>query len=171
MKDFAKKAAYIKGFADGLDISPKSEEGRLLNKLVEFVEEMAAEIDSINSYSDELTERIDIIDEDLGDLEESFYGDEDLDFSANDDDDYDFADDDDYDFSDDDDDFDDDGMDYFEIECPNCKDDVLIDYDMLEDGKKIICPGCKEEIELEFDCDCDCDCDDDDCDCGCHDHD
>ncbi len=157
MEEFAKKAAYLKGFAEGLDISPKSDEGRLLAKMVDFIEEMAEEIDSINAYSDELTERIDIIDEDLGDIEDEFYSDvctlgkrsfdEDDELELGDIDDM------------------DDDMDYFEIECPNCKDDVLIDYDMIEDGKEIICPNCKQEIELEFDCDCDCD--DDDCDCGC----
>ena len=114
MEDFAKKAAYLKGFADGLDISPKSDEGKLIGKLVDLVTEMAEEIDSINNYSDELTERIDIIDEDLGELEDDYYGDgEDYDYDDDDDDD------DIFDFSHDDDE-DDDDMDYFEIECPNC---------------------------------------------------
>ena len=63
----------------------------------------------------------------------------------------------------DDDDLDD--MDFFEIECPNCKEDVMIDFDALDEDKGIICPNCNQEIQLEFECDCD---SDDDCDCGCH---
>ena len=65
----------------------------------------------------------------------------------------------------DDDDYDSDGNDYFEIQCPNCGEDVMIDFDMIDDDNAIVCPNCHEEIELEFDCDCD----DDDCDCG-HEH-
>ena len=70
---------------------------------------------------------------------------------------YDYDDSDDYD----DDDYDSDGNDYFEIQCPNCGEDVMIDFDMIDDDNAIVCPNCHEEIELEFDCDCD----DDDCDC------
>ena len=44
-------------------------------------------------------------------------------------------------------------MDFFEIECPNCHEDVLIDYDMLDDEKGIVCPNCHEEIDLEIDTD------------------
>ena len=62
-------------------------------------------------------------------------------------------------------DYDSDGNDYFEIQCPNCGEDVMIDFDMIDDDNAIVCPNCHEEIELEFDCDCD----DDDCDCG-HEH-
>ena len=58
-----------------------------------------------------------------------------------------------------------DGNDYFEIQCPNCGEDVMIDFDMIDDDNAIVCPNCHEEIELEFDCNCD----DDDCDCG-HEH-
>ena len=65
----------------------------------------------------------------------------------------------------DDDDYDSDGNDYFEIQCPNCGEDVMIDFDMIDDDNAIVCPNCHEDIELEFDCDCD----DDDCDCG-HEH-
>ena len=40
---------------------------------------------------------------------------------------------------------------FFEIECPNCGEDVLINFDDIEEG--IVCPHCEEEIELEFDTD------------------
>ena len=60
----------------------------------------------------------------------------------------------------------DDDMGFFEIQCPSCNEDVMIDFDTLDDEAPIICPNCGEEIELEFDCDCgdDCCCGDD-CDC------
>ena len=65
--------------------------------------------------------------------------------------DYDYDDD---DFMDDyDDDYDSDGNDYFEIQCPNCGEDVMIDFDMIDDDNAIVCPNCHGEIELEFDVD------------------
>jgi hypothetical protein len=39
-----------------------------------------------------------------------------------------------------------------------------MDEDMLDSEEEIVCPNCKETIEIEFDCDCDCGCD-----CGCED--
>ena len=48
-------------------------------------------------------------------------------------------------------------MGFFEIQCPNCNEDVMVDFEGLDDDAPIICPNCREEIELEFDCDCDCD--------------
>ena len=53
---------------------------------------------------------------------------------------------------------------FFEIQCPNCGEDVMIDFDTIDEENGIVCPHCHEEIILEFDCDCDCDdCDCDDC--------
>ena len=46
---------------------------------------------------------------------------------------------------------DEDDDEYFEIECPNCKEDVLVNFDDIDNG--IVCPHCSEEIELEFDTD------------------
>ena len=76
--------------------------------------------------------RVDEIDEDLGDLEEEFYG------------------------LDDDDDcgcghchHDEDEAE-FEVTCPSCGDTIQLTDDMLEEGS-IVCPGCGETLEFDFD--------------------
>ena len=91
-----------------------------------------------------MADQVDAIDEDLGELEEEVYGDE-CDCGC---------------------DHDSDDIDYFEIECPNCKETIRIDEDFFDDDeeKPLVCPNCKKEIELDFSCDCD-ECGDD-CDCG-----
>ena len=100
----------------------------------------AVSVDDVIDAHDELEEKVDEIDSDLADLEDLAYDDEDDDYD--DDDDFDF-----------DDDLDD--MDLFEIECPNCHEDVMVDFDSLDEEKGIVCPNCNQEIELEFECDCD----------------
>ena len=52
--------------------------------------------------------------------------------------------------------------DFFEAECPNCKEPLVIDEDVLRAGV-IECPSCHSQFAVSDECDCD----DDDCDCGC----
>lgn len=148
MEYIAKKVEYLRGYADALEISDNTAEGKVLKQIISVLEEMASEIDSVVNDSADMKEQIGDIFEILAD--ESYDGDEDYD---NDD-------------FDPEDSCDEDGedIDYFEIQCPNCKEDVLIDYDMIDEDNSIVCPNCHREIELI--CDCGCDDDDDCCDCG-----
>lgn len=143
MEELIKKVSYLKGFADGLDINEKTDEGKLLKKIIEVLDEMSDAICDIAQDHEDLCEQVEAIDEDLGELEDDFYDDEDCDCGCDCDDD-----------------------DYFEIECPNCKEVICLDESFFADDedKPIICPNCNKEIELDFSCDCDCD---DGCDCGC----
>ena len=141
MSDLSKKVSYLHGFAEGLDISPKSDEGKILLKMLEVIDEMADKIDRLEEYQDRVGEILEEVENELSWLAYDVYGDENFD--------------DDYDDDYDDDDWlddDEDGADndLFEIQCPNCGEDVMIDFDMLDEDKGIICPNCHEEIELEF---------------------
>ena len=138
--------AYLKGLAEGLGIDDETKEGKLLSAIVDVLEEMAEEIEEIEEAADEQAELLDIIDEDLGSLEEDFYEDD----------------------EDEDDDCDcEDPL--YEVTCPTCGDQIYLDEEMLLEGDTI-CPNCGEKLEFDFE-GCDCGCEDDDCDCGCHDHD
>lgn len=141
MEELIKKISYLKGFADGLDINEKTDEGKLLKKIVEAMEEIADAVSDIASDQEDLYNQVEAIDEDLGELEEEIYGDGCECGEGGDD------------------------IDYFEIECPNCKEAIRIDEDFFDDDeeKPLICPNCKKEIELDFSCDCG-ECGDD---CGC----
>lgn len=152
MKDLIKKVSYLKGYADGLDISPKSDEGKLIMKLLEVMGEMADAIEEIDDRVYDVEDVVDELDECVFAMADDVYGDDefdDEDYAEDEEDDDDF-------FSDYDDDYENgDGDDYFEIKCPGCGEDVMIDFDMIDDDNAIICPNCHEEIELEFECDCD----------------
>ena len=159
MEDLIKKVSYLKGYADGLDISPKSDEGKLIIKLLDVLGEMANALEEVSYRVDDVEDVVDELDECVLAIADDLYGDDEYDEDCDDD----YEEDED-DFLDEyDEDYDGDGGDYFEIQCPGCGEDVMIDFDMIDDDNAIICPNCHEEIELEFECGCD----DENCD---HDH-
>jgi predicted Zn finger-like uncharacterized protein len=138
MENLVAKVSYLKGLAEGLNVDKNSAEGKLLLSIVDVLSDIAVACDDLLDAHEELEEKVDEIDQDLADIEEIAYGEDD----------------------DEDDDFDDD-MDFFEIECPNCHEDFMVDFDALDEDKGIVCPNCNQEIEFEFECDCD----DENCDC------
>ena len=135
--------AYLKGLAEGLDVNETTKEGKLLLAIVNVLDEVAESINDIEDVCQEFDELIDVMDEDLGDLEDDFYG------------------------CDDDDDCDcDDEDSLYEVTCPKCSDKIFLDEEMLIDGE-IPCPNCGEKLEFDLEgCNCGDDCDDD-CSCGC----
>lgn len=152
MSNLSNQVSYLKGLAEGMNLSEKSEEGKLIAKLIDVLSDAADEIDALWARNDELEMRVDELDEemyaaemDIDAIYDDIEGDSDLD-------DYD-----DYIDDEDDDDFldmyDDEDDDLFEIMCPECGEDVVVDFDMLNDENNIVCPNCHKDIELEFDMD------------------
>lgn len=140
--DICEKISYIKGLTDGLELDTESKEGKVLAAIIDLLGDMTEEICEIEDGLDEITEQLDAVDEDLSTVEDIVYDDEDeCDCDCCDDD------------------------ELYEIECPECKDTIYLDADMLEEGG-ITCPNCGTPLEFDFDCDCDC-CEDENCDCDC----
>ena len=143
------KVAYLKGLADGLAIdTEKSKEGKLISVIIDILEEMGMSIEDLEENTTALGEELDAVSDDLADVEELLYEDDD----DEDEDDECCCDEDDED-------------DFFEVECPNCQEPLVIDEDVLEAGV-IECPSCHSQFAVSDECDCD----DDGCGCG-HDHD
>lgn len=162
MEELIKQVSYIKGLAEGLDLKDATPEGKLILKMLDV-------LDSLADYAADMEDRMSLTEERVSECEDyldiiadDFYDEdgEPIDMS---DDDYDiFGDDDEddddlFDFGDDDED----DSDFFEIECPGCGEDVLVDFDSIDDDNGIICPNCHKEIVLEFDADADADDDED----------
>ena len=114
--------------------------------MFDILEDMALTISDFVEDLSACEDLVDAIDEDLDDLEEYVFCDDDC------------FDDDDCCCCDDDE--------LYEVECPLCGEEILLDDEML-DEEVIECPGCGEKLELDIDFD-DCDCD---CECGCCDED
>ena len=73
------KMSYLQGLIDGLDIDSSTKEGKALLQMADVMNEMVMYIDDLQSQVDELSELCDILDSDLGDVEEDLY-----DFDEND---------------------------------------------------------------------------------------
>ncbi len=139
------KMSYLQGLVDGLEIDASTKEGKALLQMTEVMKELVMYVEDLQGQVDELTELCDILDEDLGCVEEDMYELDSLDCDCDDCDDDDF------------DEFDDDEL--YEVKCPTCGDTILLDDGMLEEGS-INCPNCDECLEFDFGAE-------DDCNCGC----
>ena len=147
------KVAYLKGLVEGLGIDETTSQGKVTKAIVDILDDMAVSILDLEDSTSELYEEVEALDEDLGNLEDDFYDDEDED------------DDDccDCDCCGDDDDEDFECYEIYELECPNCHEEICIDGEILDMGS-IECPNCGENLTFEIEEECDCDCD---CGCGC----
>ncbi|MDO9536288.1 MAG: AraC family transcriptional regulator [Bacillota bacterium] len=124
---------YLRGLSEGLGINDDTKEGKIIRQLISFLDDIVESVQSMQEDYDELFSYVEAIDEDLTDLENGFFEDEDEDEDEDDDDedDEDDEDDDDYDVS-------------FTVECPECRQEVAIDEDILEDEEslEVLCPNC-----------------------------
>ena len=64
------KAAYLKGLAEGLGVTPDSKEGKLWAALNDLLSDMAHEIEDLQESNLDLADIIDDMGEDLSYLEE-----------------------------------------------------------------------------------------------------
>ena len=123
----SEKVAYLKGLAEGLNIdTEKSKEGKLINVMIGILDEIALSIEDLEENSLALGEEIDVLSDDLADVEAVVFDDEDED--------------------EDEEEFDDD---WFEVECPNCDEVLVVDEDALAEGY-IKCPNCDTEYSLDL---------------------
>lgn len=132
------KMSYLQGLLDGLELDTATKEGKALIQMSEVMHELVLYVEDLQSQVDELTELCDILDEDLGAVEDNFYDDEIDETDDDDEDDEDW----------DDDDFEDDEL--YEVTCPSCGDTILLDEGMLEEGT-LNCPNCNELLEFDVD--------------------
>ncbi|MDU7338726.1 MULTISPECIES: CD1247 N-terminal domain-containing protein [Clostridium] len=139
------KVAYIRGLTEGLELDTDKKEVKVLNAIIDLLDDIALTLADIEADHEELADQLDAVDEDLGTLEEEFYGDEDEDEE--------------YDADDDDC--------YYEVTCPACNETLCLTEDIINEGH-IDCPSCGEN--LEFDLEGLVEEDEDGCGCGCEHH-
>lgn len=134
----SEKVAYLKGLFDGMELdTEKSKEAKLISAMIDVLEEVGLSIEDLEEEVEVLNEGLEAVSDDLEEVEELLYDDEDYD--------------------EDDEDYDED-EDFFEVSCPNCEEDLVIDSDVLEAGF-VQCPNCQEKFAIDLS--------DEECDCGC----
>ena len=114
----SEKVAYLKGLAEGLNLDvDKSKEGKLISVMIGILEEIGLSIEDLEENALALGEEIDVLSDDLADVESVVF------------------------------DEDGDDGDYFEVECPNCEEPILIDDEALSSGE-VQCPNCETRFAL-----------------------
>lgn len=141
MMTVTEKVAYLKGLVEGLDFDKDDKETKVINAVLDVLEDLALAVSDLDDEMELVTEQLDAVDEDLADLEEIFYDECD-----------------DCDCDDDCDCCGDDEM--YEVECPACGEVIYFDEEIILDGEAE-CPNCGEVLEFDCECDCEdcCDCD------------
>ena len=156
--NMTEKVAYIRGLAEGLELDESKKEVKVLNAMLELLDDMAATVSELEEGYQDMADQLDEVDADLGDLEEEYYGggcdcgDDDCEECGcgceDDDDEEDFMDD-----------------VYYDVTCPICQETICLSEDVIAEGK-IDCPNCGETLEFDLDgiqqeeseCGCGCGC-------------
>ena len=128
------KVAYMKGLMEGMKVNDDTNEGKLFNLIAEILDDLSKDVADLQDYTEELTEQVDAVDEDLNALENDFY--------------------DEWDDEDECDgcceDCDAGDEEFYDVTCPNCGEEFEVDEDTLLDGN-VDCPNCGENLEFDFD--------------------
>ena len=130
-EDLKARVSYLRGFTEGLELGEESKEQKILHRIIDLLGDISEEIEQMRVDYEELFEYTEAIDEDLSTMEDDFYEEEDEE-----------------DF------FDDELVGYdegFSIECPNCREIVVVDDNILDQDSSIevTCPGCGEAVLVD----------------------
>ena len=126
MSNINDRVAYLKGLAEGMKLSDETNEGKLLLKMLDVLENMAEEITTLRADHDELDEYVESIDDDLADMEEYLFDDEDEDGEEDEDED------------------EDDQMVVYT--CPHCGNEVTFEIDGFDFEEENLCPNCGKPL-------------------------
>ena len=80
------KIAYIKGLAEGLALDSKKPEVKVINAIVDLLDDIAYDLTDMEELYDELSEQVDEIDQDLAEVESELYDDAEIEDDFYDDD-------------------------------------------------------------------------------------
>ncbi|MCI5499619.1 MAG: zinc-ribbon domain-containing protein [Clostridiales bacterium] len=129
----SEKVAYLKGLADGLELDKeKSKESKLITKIIDVLEDLGFAVEDLEVEMEAVTDGLESMAEDLSDVETMVFDD----------------------FDEDDDEscggccsmLDDD---FFEIACPSCGEDIVIDESVLDIGE-VTCPNCGDKFSMDL---------------------
>ena len=130
MSNLSDRVSYLQGLAEGLKLDTEKNEGKLIEKILELLTDITAEMESLREDHDDLSSYVEAVDNDLSDLEDVVLGDDDED--------------EDYDDEDEDDEEDDDGL--VEYTCPHCGEEMTFEVDSFDFDEDYLCPNCHQPL-------------------------
>ncbi len=132
--ELMEKVAYLKGLVDMAEFDPAAKETKVLNAMIEALDEMAKTVADLTEANSQICDVIESLDEDLAEVEDDLYGEDDEE---------------DYDDYEDEEDDEEDDSDLYEVTCPTCGEVFDVDEEMLDEGE-INCPKCGELLEFDL---------------------
>ena len=129
MSKLTDRASFLRGLAEGMKLNPEKDSNRILLELLDLVGEMASELEALEDAQGDLSDFVDMIDDDLSAVEEVLA--DDGDDAAWDDD------------EDDEDEDDDVSVVY---DCPHCGHEITLSLDDLDLEDDMVCPECGQPL-------------------------
>ncbi|MBR0406981.1 MAG: hypothetical protein IJI53_02985 [Clostridia bacterium] len=128
MSNLSDRVSYLKGLAEGLKLDTEKNEGKLIEKILELLSDITAEMDSLREDHDDLSSYVEAIDNDLSDLEDVVLDDEE--------------------FDDEDEEFDgkDEDDNLVEYTCPHCGEEMTFEVDSFDFDEDYLCPNCHQPL-------------------------
>ncbi|HOV79825.1 MAG TPA: AraC family transcriptional regulator [Bacillota bacterium] len=123
MSNLKAKVAYLQGLSAGFDLNAESKEARILNGIIEILDEFADSVVSLEESHEKLEDYLESIDDDLYSLEDEIYGGEEEAEDGS-------------------------PEDFVEVLCRKCGEKVYFDSEILEDDDvvEVVCPNCNEVV-------------------------
>ena len=119
------KVAYIRGLYDGLGLDgEKSGEARILSEMLDVLKDVGLRLDGMDDDMDQFNAELDSLRDSVADLEDAVFDEEAGDGGDADED-------------------------FFEIPCPTCGEDLVVDDEALAAGV-VDCPKCGGKFALSF---------------------
>ena len=128
MSNLTDRVSYLKGLAEGLKLDTEKNEGKLIEKMLELLVDLAAEVESLRNDHEDLNEYVESIDSDLSDLEDVLYDEDDDEENEDEDDDED----------------EDDSL--VEYTCPHCGEEMTFEVDSFDFDEDYLCPNCHQPL-------------------------
>ena len=128
MDELRERIAYLQGLTEGLKLDEGKDEQRILKQLVDIIADLTDEVEDVQIAVEDLEDYLESFDDDLFDDEIDFE-------EVDDEEEFDILE-------------DDDGIDYVEVECPQCRDIICFESDIIndEDIIEVTCPNCSKVV-------------------------
>ena len=140
----SEKAAYLKGYMDGIELDMEKPEGKMIERIVDLLGDITKRLSDVEETTIAISDELDEIEEDLDAIEDYILDEEDEDYE----DDFEDWDDEDEDYEDEGFDFGDEDSIIYEVKCA-CGEIINFDEETLEEGS-MECPNCGELLEFSL---------------------
>lgn len=116
------KVAYLKGLASGLSLDANDNQVKLINAIIDTLDEMAEAMSELELDVTDISDQVDAVDEDLAEVEDYLFEPDE-----------------------------DENEDLYEIKCPECGEEMVVSLDMLDNSVECTNCGATLQLSIDDD--------------------